>query len=119
LGFPAKRRRGAGYARWRASWSRQTLPTKFLLLGGAFVDEQHGWLVGAGANHLADKRRRHDPAQRYMSATAQAPDLSRPVSWGIVWAGPGRTAGRVFATTDGGRALVSRSERVSMQTCWT
>ena len=31
-----------------ASWTRQALPTKHLLLGGAFVDQAHGWLVGAG-----------------------------------------------------------------------
>lgn len=31
-----------------ASWSRQVLPTKHLLLGGAFLNAGQGWLVGAG-----------------------------------------------------------------------
>jgi photosystem II stability/assembly factor-like uncharacterized protein len=31
-----------------ASWSRQIVPTKHLLLGGAFLSAGQGWLVGAG-----------------------------------------------------------------------
>jgi photosystem II stability/assembly factor-like uncharacterized protein len=31
-----------------ASWERRTLPTKHLLLGGAFLADGRGWLVGAG-----------------------------------------------------------------------
>jgi photosystem II stability/assembly factor-like uncharacterized protein len=30
-----------------ASWKRQTIPTKYLLLGGAFLAGGRGWLVGA------------------------------------------------------------------------
>ena len=31
-----------------ANWSRQVVPTKHLLLGGAFLGDGQGWLVGAG-----------------------------------------------------------------------
>lgn len=34
------------------TWSRRVLPTRHLLLGGAFLDAQRGWLVGAGATAL-------------------------------------------------------------------
>jgi len=35
-----------------ASWTRLQSPTRYLLLGGVFVDENSGWLVGAGATIL-------------------------------------------------------------------
>src|ERR1043166_1948699 len=31
------------------SWTRLQSPTRYLLLGGSFIDEDRGWLVGAGA----------------------------------------------------------------------
>ena len=35
-----------------ATWLRQRVPTRYLLLGGTFVDEDAGWIVGAGATVL-------------------------------------------------------------------
>lgn len=35
-----------------ATWTRQRVPTRHLLLGGAFLDQTQGWLVGAGATAL-------------------------------------------------------------------
>lgn len=35
-----------------ATWARQRIPTRHLLLGGAFLDARQGWLVGAGATAL-------------------------------------------------------------------
>jgi len=35
-----------------ASWIKLQSPTRYLLLGGVFVDENSGWLVGAGATIL-------------------------------------------------------------------
>lgn len=35
-----------------ALWTAQAVPTKRLLLGGAFLDHARGWLVGAGATLL-------------------------------------------------------------------
>ena len=34
------------------NWTRLQTPTRYLLLGGAFVDETNGWLVGAGSTIL-------------------------------------------------------------------
>jgi photosystem II stability/assembly factor-like uncharacterized protein len=35
-----------------ASWARQRVPTRHLLLGATFLDAQTGWVVGAGATLL-------------------------------------------------------------------
>lgn len=35
-----------------SSWIKLRAPTRFLLLGGTFIDENSGWLVGAGATIL-------------------------------------------------------------------
>jgi photosystem II stability/assembly factor-like uncharacterized protein len=35
-----------------ASWNKLQAPTRYLLLGGDFLDENSGWLVGAGATIL-------------------------------------------------------------------
>lgn len=35
-----------------SSWSRLQAPTRYLLLGGAFINERSGWLVGAGSTIL-------------------------------------------------------------------
>ncbi|HEV7799285.1 MAG TPA: YCF48-related protein [Pyrinomonadaceae bacterium] len=35
-----------------ASWIKLQAPTRYLLLGGTFIDENNGWLVGAGATIL-------------------------------------------------------------------
>src|SRR2546423_888956 len=32
-----------------ATWTRQRVPTRHLLLGGAFLNDAQGWVVGAGA----------------------------------------------------------------------
>jgi photosystem II stability/assembly factor-like uncharacterized protein len=35
-----------------ANWTKLQAPTRYLLLGGAFIDENSGWLVGAGSTIL-------------------------------------------------------------------
>ncbi len=35
-----------------ANWLRLQAPTRYLLLGGAFIDENNGWLVGTGSTIL-------------------------------------------------------------------
>src|SRR5712691_8603873 len=84
-----------------ASWSRQTLPTKYLLLGGAFADEQHGWLVGAGATILqttdGGKTWHNSIVRNGASARFAATSfVGNRLGWAV------GAAGRVFATTDGG-----------------
>jgi len=95
-----------------ASWLRQILPTKFLLLGGAFVDEQHGWLVGAGATILQTSDGGttwhngivRDGARTRFAATSF---VGNRLGWAV-----GAT-GRVFATTDGGRTWFEQRTNVT------
>jgi photosystem II stability/assembly factor-like uncharacterized protein len=95
-----------------ASWSRQTLPTKYLMLGGAFVDEQHGWLVGAGATILQTS----DGGTTWHSGIVRDGASTRFTSISFVgnrlgWAVG--SAGRAFATTDGGRAWFEQRTNVT------
>jgi photosystem II stability/assembly factor-like uncharacterized protein len=94
-----------------ASWSRQTLPTKYLLVGGTFVDEQHGWLVGAGATILQTS----DGGTTWHSGTVRDGASTRFVATSFVgnrlgWAVG--ASGRVFATTDGGRTWFQQRTKV-------
>ncbi|HWN10648.1 MAG TPA: YCF48-related protein [Pyrinomonadaceae bacterium] len=34
------------------TWAKKPVPTRYLLLGGTFIDERNGWLVGAGSTLL-------------------------------------------------------------------
>jgi photosystem II stability/assembly factor-like uncharacterized protein len=96
-----------------ANWTRQTLPTKHLLLGGAFVDEARGWLVGAGATvlqtidggvtwHPGIVR---DGAGARLTATSS---VGSRLGWAV------GSAGRIFATTDAGRTWFQQRSSVSV-----
>jgi len=94
-----------------AHWVRQVLPTKYLLLGGAFIDQTHGWLVGAGATilHTSDGgatwktgRVRDGAGARFTSASF----VGNSLGWAV------GSAGRVFATTDGGRTWFEQRSNV-------
>lgn len=93
-----------------ASWSRQRVPTRHLLLGGAFVDAEQGWLVGAGATILQT----NDGGQ-----TWRANDLGvsgarlnaaffvdKKRGWAV------GAEGRVFATTSGGQTWRAQESNV-------
>lgn len=105
-----------------ASWARQRVPTRHLLLGATFFDAQKGWLVGAGSTLLqtADGGAswkagevtglaQQIPAQA--SAQASAPTLRlNAVSFADArrgWAVGAR--GVVLATIDGGRTWRAQS----------
>jgi photosystem II stability/assembly factor-like uncharacterized protein len=83
-------------------WTRQSAPTRHLLLGGTFVDYAHGWLVGAGATILQTSDGGmswqtgvvRDGAGARFTATSFA---GNSLGWAV------GTAGLIFATTDGGR----------------
>ena len=93
-------------------WTPQTLPTKHLLLGGAFVSNR-GWLVGAGATIIHTNNSgatwqsslvREDTKVRF-NATSFVGDQ---LGWA---AGSG---GRILVTNDGGRTWFP--QRSSVQT---
>jgi photosystem II stability/assembly factor-like uncharacterized protein len=95
-----------------AHWMRQPLPTKHLLLGGAFVDYAHGWLVGAGATILqtSDGGMTWQSGIVYDGAGARftaASFVGNRLGWAVA------TAGRVFATTDGGRTWFEQRSNVN------
>ncbi len=123
-----------------ATWSRQRVPTRYLLLGGAFLDAQTGWLVGAGSTVLqtsdsgatwragrVETEAALSPALEGAGVAASASLAARgtsaaaPVSPRLNavsfvderrgWAvGAG---GRIFHTTNGGRSWRAQSSNVS------
>ena len=94
-----------------ASWLKQTLPTKHLLLGGEFLDGKYGWLVGAGATILQTSdggetwRAGLVRGERRIRFTA-ASFVEKRLGWAV------GAAGQVFATTDGGRIWFSQNSGV-------
>ncbi|MBD0325112.1 MAG: hypothetical protein ICV68_01695 [Pyrinomonadaceae bacterium] len=89
------------------TWARQRVPTRHLLLGGAFLDSERGWLVGAGATILQTA----DGGETWRAGAVldEAMPGSLRVRFTAVsfvdarrgWAVGAK--GRIFATRDGGR----------------
>ncbi|HKR02906.1 MAG TPA: YCF48-related protein [Pyrinomonadaceae bacterium] len=98
-----------------ASWERQRVPTRHLLLGGWFLNSEQGWLVGAGATLLQTV----DGGQTWRAGTllgqatatnagADAASSQRVRFTAASFVDNRRgwavgAAGRVFNTRDGGR----------------
>jgi photosystem II stability/assembly factor-like uncharacterized protein len=86
-----------------ATWTRLQAPTRYLLLGGTFVDENSGWLVGAGATILQTS----DGGESWQHARLPATTNVRFNSTSFVekrlgWAvGSG---GVIYRTINGGRS---------------
>ncbi|MCU1267667.1 MAG: hypothetical protein JWM21_3985 [Acidobacteria bacterium] len=85
------------------NWKRLQLPTRYLLLGGAFVDNDRGWLVGAGATILQTSdggdtwhasRLTTDVAGIRFTATSF---VDNRLGWAV------GTGGRILRTINGGR----------------
>ncbi|HEX7177544.1 MAG TPA: YCF48-related protein [Pyrinomonadaceae bacterium] len=105
------------------TWARQLVPTRHLLLGGAFRDARVGWLVGAGGTflHTSDGGATWGAAllvaASSISTTAAqfAPSGSRAPRVNAVsfiderrgWAVGSN--GSVFSTTNGGRSWSART----------
>jgi len=94
-----------------ASWTRQTPPTKHLLLGGAFLDNATGWLVGAGATIIRTSNSGATWQSTTLSSEANvrfnaASFIDRRFGWAV------GSSGRVFATVDGGRAWIAQRSNV-------
>jgi len=98
-----------------ASWSRQRVPTRHLLLGGVFLNQLQGWLVGAGATVLqttnsGETWRAGGPVVTTGGPAARLNGVSF-VDGRRGWAvGSG---GLVLATTDGGRSWRAQTSNVA------
>jgi photosystem II stability/assembly factor-like uncharacterized protein len=86
-----------------ASWFKLQVPTRYLLLGGAFIDENSGWLVGAGSTILqtsdGGETWHHS---RLPNATNTRINATSFVDGRLGWAvGSG---GAIYRTVNGGRS---------------
>jgi photosystem II stability/assembly factor-like uncharacterized protein len=95
------------------TWKNVPLPTRYLLLGGAFVDNDRGWLVGAGAtilqtsdggdtwhlSRLTDAR-----GVRFTAASF----VDNRLGWAV------GTGGRILRTINGGRTWQDQNSGVTV-----
>jgi len=119
------------------TWARQRVPTRHLLLGGAFLDARRGWLVGAGSTLLQTSdggeswlaaqlvgQQITTPPAATSPASSNAPSTSKSTAAPSVrfnavsfadarrgWAVGG--GGAIFATEDGGRTWRAQASNVS------
>jgi photosystem II stability/assembly factor-like uncharacterized protein len=92
------------------SWSRKPSPTRYLLLGGTFLDRDHGWLVGARSTILQT----FDGGETWRAGIVYAKDVrftavsfvEQRIGWAV---GAG---GRIFMTLDGGRTWYAQTSTV-------
>ena len=83
------------------TWAKSQAPTKFLLLGGTFVDERTGWLVGAGSTLLltSDGGETWNHGRLQQTANVRFNSTSF-VNSRLGWAVGG--GGAIYRTTNGG-----------------
>jgi photosystem II stability/assembly factor-like uncharacterized protein len=84
------------------TWTRQRVPTRYLLLGGAFLDSERGWLVGANATVLQTA----DGGETWRAGVVTDGASVRFTAVSFVDARRGwavGSQGRIFVTRDGGR----------------
>lgn len=95
-----------------ASWFRQSVPTRHLLLGGAFLNADQGWLVGAGATILQTSDGGDtwhtatllDKTSERLNAASFADDSH---GWAV------GAAGRILFTTNGGKTWRTQTSGVN------
>lgn len=93
------------------TWLRQRVPTRHLLLGGAFLDSGRGWLVGAGATILQTA----DGGETWRAGAVMDEARVRFTAVSFVDARRGWAVGaqgRIFATRDGGRTWRAQTSNV-------
>ena len=82
------------------NWKRQQIPTRHLLLGGVLVDNDRGWLVGAGSTILQTQ----DGGRTWQASSLgkrKAFVSTRPHSSIIGWAGRSVPAALSFGLSMG------------------
>ncbi len=95
-----------------ADWERLDSPTRHLLLGGTFVDDYRGWLVGAGATIIQTSDGGETwhvsqlPAAKGIRFNATS-FIDNRTGWAV------GSGGSVFRTTNGGRTWVAQNSGVA------
>ena len=94
------------------SWSKLQLPTRFLLLGGTFIDENCGWLVGAGATILQTS----DGGETWQHGRLAVASNVRFNSASFVnerWGWAVGSGGAIYRTSNGGRSWQPQASGVT------
>jgi photosystem II stability/assembly factor-like uncharacterized protein len=94
------------------SWSRLQAPTRFLLLGGDFINDSTGWLVGAGSTILqtndGGETWHHSRLSSSQNVRFNATSFVDPrVGWAV------GSGGAIFRTINGGRSWKAQTAGVS------
>lgn len=96
-----------------SNWIKLQAPTRYLLLGGSFIDENSGWLVGAGGTILQTSDGGETWHRSQLPATTQVRfNATSFVDARLGWAvGSG---GSIYRTTNGGRSWQSQISGVTL-----
>jgi photosystem II stability/assembly factor-like uncharacterized protein len=95
------------------NWIKLQTPTRYLLLGGTFIDEDSGWLVGAGATILQTSdggetwHRSQMPAASRIRLNATS-FVDARLGWAV------GSGGSIFRTMNGGRSWQAQASEVSV-----
>jgi photosystem II stability/assembly factor-like uncharacterized protein len=105
---------GALYTTYDAgsSWTKLQTPTRYLLLGGDFIDDRSGWLVGAGATILLTS----DGGENWQRAQLSAAANARLNAASFVNARQGwvvGSSGAIYHTVNGGRSWQSQNPGIT------
>ncbi|MDQ1558821.1 MAG: hypothetical protein QOD32_1881 [Pyrinomonadaceae bacterium] len=95
------------------SWERQVLPTKHLLLGGAFLAAGQGWLVGAGNTILYNP----DGGSQWRAGASPVMPATRYNAVSFVGERRGWAVGEgglVLSTPNGGRSWFKQESNVTV-----
>jgi photosystem II stability/assembly factor-like uncharacterized protein len=93
-----------------ATWARLPAPTRYLLLGGDFINEDNGWLVGAGATILQTS----DGGESWQHARLPASNVrfnstsfvEKRLGWAV------GSGGAIYRTLNGGRSWLAQNSSV-------
>jgi photosystem II stability/assembly factor-like uncharacterized protein len=92
------------------TWTRSPAPTRYLLLGGDFINENEGWLVGAGATILQTSDGGESWQRARLPATSVRFNSTSFVERRLGWAvGSG---GAIYRTLNGGRSWLAQDSGV-------
>jgi photosystem II stability/assembly factor-like uncharacterized protein len=92
------------------TWTRLQAPTKYLLLGGDFINENNGWLVGAGATILQTSDGGESWQHARVPTTSVRFNSTSFVEKRLGWAvGSG---GAIYRTLNGGRSWLPQNSGV-------